>query len=107
MHNALIQFVLGTLDAACSVGDATRDLRRLAVICVLFLPLLVMTFNLPMVVHHLPYMLVLTPLVALLTWLPQHRIVLGWSCVGVQAGNLAVIWFADAWAVWRFEYGLP
>ena len=88
------------------VGTATRDLRRLAVACSLLLPLFILVFSLPLVVHMLPYMMGLAPLIALLTWLPQTSTGLGWTTVGLQVANLAVVWFAGAWFVWRFDYGL-
>lgn len=94
-------------DETGGAGAAESDLRRLAVACLLLLPVFIAVFNLPLVVHHLPYTLVLAPLVALLTWLPERRAILGWTVVGIQAANLAVVWFAGAWMVWRFDYGMP
>jgi hypothetical protein len=94
-------------DETGGAGAATRDLRRLAVACLLLLPVFIAVFNMPLVVPAVPYCLVLAPLLALLTWLPERQAVLGWTVVGIQAANLAVIWFADAWLVWRFDYGMP
>lgn len=88
------------------VGEATGDLRRLALGCLLMWPVYIALFGLPMVVHHLPYALVLAPLVALLTWLPEREASFGRVAVGLQAANLAMIWFFGAWLIWSFIYGM-
>jgi hypothetical protein len=94
-------FVIRIKDTSCTAGTATHDLRIFALMCVILLPVLIVPFNEPIIVHHLPYILVLGILAGALTLIRETPDKFSRYAILLHAVNLTVVWFFGAWTTWH------
>jgi hypothetical protein len=82
--------------------ETLQAIMTFAGACILTILTMVLLFNMPMVVHHLPYGAVLGIMFALVCFAVQRPFLLNTALI-ISVLNYAIVWLYGAWITWNID----